>query len=425
VVTIVGAGSTTLTATQTANGNYSSGSVTATLTVNVVVPIEEVNFEEVETGAEMTISTGGSTVTGVVVPVDNLNTQVSSLSVGQTLIIPGGSNGPVIATFTNTPTTALSKSEGEKLALTVGGSVVVATIISPANLTSETVTVGDKFVLKNEFVADVVNIVSTVNFETAAAGDIIGIPVVGGGVELRTIVNDFSTASVETAITKALSYNIGEVMLRTSTNQPLVSEVITLTEPTVVKTNSSAQSANISLPNTDNKVLFALSDPPADESIGGKSAGARFYLKLFDPNTSSINSSVSVSMDVTVPNLPNRSSLILYRYNEITSQYDTSGTATRKSGTTDTYTLTLTSNSEYTLTDEDVPASETTPIGTLSKHKETNTLTIGRTLILPISNAPVSAAASGTPGQVIFTTNYIYVCIANNTWKRAPISSWA
>jgi hypothetical protein len=37
---------------------------------------------------------------------------------------------------------------------------------------------------------------------------------------------------------------------------------------------------------------------------------------------------------------------------------------------------------------------------------------------------PASATAAGTTGQVRWDANYIYVCVATNTWKRAPISAW-
>ena len=38
--------------------------------------------------------------------------------------------------------------------------------------------------------------------------------------------------------------------------------------------------------------------------------------------------------------------------------------------------------------------------------------------------APASATASGTTGEIRFTADYIYVCVATNTWKRTAISTW-
>lgn len=41
-----------------------------------------------------------------------------------------------------------------------------------------------------------------------------------------------------------------------------------------------------------------------------------------------------------------------------------------------------------------------------------------------IKTAPASATATGDAGEVRFTSDYIYVCVATNTWKRAEISTW-
>jgi hypothetical protein len=37
---------------------------------------------------------------------------------------------------------------------------------------------------------------------------------------------------------------------------------------------------------------------------------------------------------------------------------------------------------------------------------------------------PASATATGVTGTVVWDANYIYVCIATNTWKRAAITTW-
>jgi len=42
-----------------------------------------------------------------------------------------------------------------------------------------------------------------------------------------------------------------------------------------------------------------------------------------------------------------------------------------------------------------------------------------------VSNGtPASATATGTTGEIQWDANYIYVCIATNTWKRVAISTW-
>lgn len=39
-------------------------------------------------------------------------------------------------------------------------------------------------------------------------------------------------------------------------------------------------------------------------------------------------------------------------------------------------------------------------------------------------NAPASAGATGTTGQVEWDSGYIYICTATNTWKRAAVATW-
>lgn len=58
------------------------------------------------------------------------------------------------------------------------------------------------------------------------------------------------------------------------------------------------------------------------------------------------------------------------------------------------------------------------------------TVTVAGTLqtqgafLLQGTSAPASASATGTAGSIAIDGNYIYVCIAANTWKRAAISTW-
>lgn len=56
-----------------------------------------------------------------------------------------------------------------------------------------------------------------------------------------------------------------------------------------------------------------------------------------------------------------------------------------------------------------------------------NTSTLGMTvnsITLTSSGTPASASASGTQGQIRWDANYIYVCVATNTWKRAALTTW-
>lgn len=60
----------------------------------------------------------------------------------------------------------------------------------------------------------------------------------------------------------------------------------------------------------------------------------------------------------------------------------------------------------------------------------TNRLTISTTLItaaLPLvipTATPASATAAGAVGQIAWDANYVYVCVAANSWKRAAIAAW-
>ena len=38
--------------------------------------------------------------------------------------------------------------------------------------------------------------------------------------------------------------------------------------------------------------------------------------------------------------------------------------------------------------------------------------------------APASASSTGTSGDWAVDSDYIYVCTATNTWKRAAIATW-
>lgn len=37
---------------------------------------------------------------------------------------------------------------------------------------------------------------------------------------------------------------------------------------------------------------------------------------------------------------------------------------------------------------------------------------------------PASASAAGTQGDILWDANFVYICTANNTWKRAAIATW-
>lgn len=41
-----------------------------------------------------------------------------------------------------------------------------------------------------------------------------------------------------------------------------------------------------------------------------------------------------------------------------------------------------------------------------------------------LNTAPASSGATGTTGEIRIDANFIYLCIATNTWRRAALSTW-
>lgn len=40
------------------------------------------------------------------------------------------------------------------------------------------------------------------------------------------------------------------------------------------------------------------------------------------------------------------------------------------------------------------------------------------------SSAPANSSANGTVGQIAYDSSYMYICVANNTWKRVSLGSY-
>ena len=45
--------------------------------------------------------------------------------------------------------------------------------------------------------------------------------------------------------------------------------------------------------------------------------------------------------------------------------------------------------------------------------------------VATVAAVPASAAATGTAGQIAYDAQFLYVCIAANTWVRAALDTWA
>ncbi|NQD39972.1 hypothetical protein [Glutamicibacter halophytocola] len=48
----------------------------------------------------------------------------------------------------------------------------------------------------------------------------------------------------------------------------------------------------------------------------------------------------------------------------------------------------------------------------------------GDTMRLRSSKTPANSTAQGNTGDIAWDSNYVYVCVAANTWKRSPLGAW-
>ena len=46
------------------------------------------------------------------------------------------------------------------------------------------------------------------------------------------------------------------------------------------------------------------------------------------------------------------------------------------------------------------------------------------TNIATAGTAPLTSTSNGVAGQIAYDDGYVYICVATNTWKRAPLSTW-
>ena len=49
---------------------------------------------------------------------------------------------------------------------------------------------------------------------------------------------------------------------------------------------------------------------------------------------------------------------------------------------------------------------------------------VGDTVRVRTARTPASATDTGNAGEICWDTNYVYVCVATNTWKRTALSTW-
>ena len=53
-----------------------------------------------------------------------------------------------------------------------------------------------------------------------------------------------------------------------------------------------------------------------------------------------------------------------------------------------------------------------------------NSDTVRDTNVVTKVAVPSTASSTGIAGQIAYSSSYIYVCVATNTWKRASLSTW-
>lgn len=78
----------------------------------------------------------------------------------------------------------------------------------------------------------------------------------------------------------------------------------------------------------------------------------------------------------------------------------------------------------------------TVPAGVTRLHFQFNTLDCGTTVeIVPLdrprqatqlynATPPTLSTGTGIKGQIAYDSSYVYVCVATNTWKRSPLTTW-
>jgi hypothetical protein len=49
---------------------------------------------------------------------------------------------------------------------------------------------------------------------------------------------------------------------------------------------------------------------------------------------------------------------------------------------------------------------------------------VGTTLDISTPRTIVNSTDDGFTGEICWDSNYIYVCVGTNTWKRSTISTW-
>ena len=71
-----------------------------------------------------------------------------------------------------------------------------------------------------------------------------------------------------------------------------------------------------------------------------------------------------------------------------------------------------------------VQEATTATANTIVKRDANGAITNSQYKLSALNTAPASATATGTLGEIRIDANYIYVCVATNTWKRTALVTW-
>jgi hypothetical protein len=62
-------------------------------------------------------------------------------------------------------------------------------------------------------------------------------------------------------------------------------------------------------------------------------------------------------------------------------------------------------------------------LGTTNNVTFSNVTSTG-TLIIASPTVPAATNSTGVKGQIAFTNNFLYICVASNTWRRIQLGAW-
>jgi hypothetical protein len=76
------------------------------------------------------------------------------------------------------------------------------------------------------------------------------------------------------------------------------------------------------------------------------------------------------------------------------------------------------------LVNEDEPVDVTFPVTFPGAGTFSALVTTADHIRINTSQTPASSSASGAAGEIAWDSNYIYVCVATNSWKRVALSTF-